>query len=63
MADRLVLWKPPRYLVVRDDPLPRLPNGKLDRVALGESLDLGRAWDAWSGAGPRGSHAAPGGAG
>lgn len=45
-ATSLVRWKLPRYLVVRDEPLPRLANGKLDRVALKASLDLDVAWDA-----------------
>jgi acyl-CoA synthetase (AMP-forming)/AMP-acid ligase II len=45
-ARRLVRWKLPRYVFLRDDPLPRLPNGKLDRVALRASLDLANAWDA-----------------
>jgi acyl-CoA synthetase (AMP-forming)/AMP-acid ligase II len=44
-ADRLVRWKRPRYVVVRDVPLPRLPNGKIDRVELMASLDIGAAWD------------------
>jgi crotonobetaine/carnitine-CoA ligase len=45
-AERLVRWKLPRYVVVRDEPLPRLANGKLDRVALRASVDLDKAWDA-----------------
>jgi acyl-CoA synthetase (AMP-forming)/AMP-acid ligase II len=45
-AERLVRWKLPRYIIVRDEPLPRLPNGKLDRVALRDSLDLTGAFDA-----------------
>jgi acyl-CoA synthetase (AMP-forming)/AMP-acid ligase II len=44
-AETLVRWKRPRYLVLRDEPLPRLPNGKIDRVELMASLDLGEAWD------------------
>ena len=45
-ADRLARFKLPRYLLLRDAPLPRLPNGKLDRVALRSSVDLADAWDA-----------------
>src|SRR5439155_15012385 len=43
---RLARWKLPRYVAVRKDPLPRLPNGKIDRVTLAESLDLAASWDA-----------------
>jgi crotonobetaine/carnitine-CoA ligase len=45
-AQRLVRWKLPRYISVLDAELPRLPSGKLDRVALRASLDLDAAWDA-----------------
>jgi acyl-CoA synthetase (AMP-forming)/AMP-acid ligase II len=45
-AAKLVRWKLPRYVFLREEPLPRLPNGKLDRVALRASLDLEHAWDA-----------------
>ena len=45
-AERLTRWKLPRYILLSADPLPRLPNGKLDRVRLREALDLERAWDA-----------------
>lgn len=45
-AERLARWKLPRYLLIRPEPLPRLPNGKLDRVRLREAIDLERAWDA-----------------
>jgi acyl-CoA synthetase (AMP-forming)/AMP-acid ligase II len=45
-AGRLARWKLPRYLLISPQPLPRLPNGKLDRVRLREGLDLDRAWDA-----------------
>jgi crotonobetaine/carnitine-CoA ligase len=43
---RLIRWKLPRYIIIRDEPLPRLGNGKLDRVAMAASIDLGAAWDA-----------------
>ena len=45
-AEKLVRWKLPRYIVLSDEPLPRLANGKLDRVTLRKSLDLESAWDA-----------------
>jgi acyl-CoA synthetase (AMP-forming)/AMP-acid ligase II len=44
-ADRLVRWKRPRYIVLRDEPLPRLPNGKIDRADARAGLDLRSAWD------------------
>jgi acyl-CoA synthetase (AMP-forming)/AMP-acid ligase II len=44
-AQRLVRWKLPRYIAVLDQPLPRLANGKLDRVNLRESLKVEAAWD------------------
>jgi crotonobetaine/carnitine-CoA ligase len=52
-AEQLARWKLPRYIAVRDEPLARLPNGKLDRVALRASLDLAAAWDAQSASGSR----------
>lgn len=45
-AEKLIRWKLPRYVVLRDEPLPRLANGKLDRVTLRKALDLVGAWDA-----------------
>ena len=50
-------WKIPRYTRARiSGPLPRLPNGKLDRVALiAASLNLGSAWDAETEISPRGA--------
>ncbi|MBN9623903.1 MAG: AMP-binding protein, partial [Actinobacteria bacterium] len=51
-AENLVRWKLPRYLVLTDAPLPRLANGKLDRVALRRSLDLEAAWDAEASSAP-----------
>ncbi|MBM3679643.1 MAG: long-chain fatty acid--CoA ligase, partial [Actinobacteria bacterium] len=44
--DALVRWKLPRYLVLSEEPLPRLPNGKIDRVVLGERFLPASAWDA-----------------
>lgn len=43
---KLVRWKLPRYLLLRDEPLPRLGNGKVDRVQLVESFEIAAAWDA-----------------
>lgn len=51
-GETLVRWKLPRYIAVRDAPLPRLANGKLDRVALRASLDQGDAWDFVAGSEP-----------
>ncbi len=45
-SSSLVRWKLPRYLLLRDEPLPRLANGKIDRVALVEAFDVAAAWDA-----------------
>jgi crotonobetaine/carnitine-CoA ligase len=45
-ADTLARWKLPRYFVVRDDALPRLPNGKVDGVTLRASVVVAEAWDA-----------------
>jgi crotonobetaine/carnitine-CoA ligase len=45
-GERLVRWKLPRFIALTDEPLPRLANGKLDRVALRRAFDLDAAWDA-----------------
>jgi crotonobetaine/carnitine-CoA ligase len=45
-ADALVRWKLPRYIVVQDEPLPRLPTSKVDRVTISAELDPATAWDA-----------------
>jgi len=45
-GERLVRWKVPRYFVVRDEPLPRLANGKIDRVGAAALIDPAEAWDA-----------------
>lgn len=49
--DKLVRWKLPRYVVLQEEPLPRLANGKIDRAALVESFDVAAAWDAAGGSG------------
>jgi len=42
---RLVRWKLPRYILVRDEPLPRLGNGKIDRVGAAALIDPQVTWD------------------
>jgi carnitine-CoA ligase len=43
---RLVRWKLPRYILVRDEPLPRLGNGKIDRTSTAALIDPTSTWDA-----------------
>ncbi len=45
-GSRLVRWKLPRYIVLLDEPLPRLANGKIDRMATARLIDPASAWDA-----------------
>jgi len=45
-GEQLVRWKLPRYILIRDEPLPRLGNGKIDRVGLAALIDPATAWDA-----------------
>jgi carnitine-CoA ligase len=45
-AERLIRWKLPRYILVRDDPLPRLGNGKIDRTGVAALIDPESVWDA-----------------
>ena len=45
-AERLVRWKLPRYILVRDEPLPRLGNGKIDRTSAATLIDPESVWDA-----------------
>jgi hypothetical protein len=42
----LVRWKLPRYILVCDEPLPRLGNGKIDRTGAAGMIDPGSVWDA-----------------
>jgi carnitine-CoA ligase len=44
-AERIARWKVPRYVLIVEGTLPRLPNGKLDRVAARERYDPASAWD------------------
>jgi crotonobetaine/carnitine-CoA ligase len=46
LGDVLARWKLPRYVDVREEPLPRLANGKLDRRAVEASFGPEAAWDA-----------------
>jgi crotonobetaine/carnitine-CoA ligase len=45
-GERLVRWKLPRYILIVDEPLPRLGNGKIDRVRTAAMVDPGSTWDA-----------------
>ena len=45
LAGRLARWKLPRYVAVTAEPLPRLGNGKIDRVGARRLVEPGRAWD------------------
>jgi crotonobetaine/carnitine-CoA ligase len=45
-AQRLIRWKLPRYILVQDEPLPRLGNGKIDRTGAATTIDPAAAWDA-----------------
>lgn len=44
-GQRLARWKVPRYVLVIEGTLPRLPNGKLDRVGARERYAPEDAWD------------------
>lgn len=46
LGERLVKWKLPRYIDLREEPLPRLPTAKFDRVGIEKALDVGNVWDA-----------------
>jgi crotonobetaine/carnitine-CoA ligase len=45
-ATRLARWKLPRYVAVTAEPLPRLGNGKVDRMRAVRMLGPATAWDA-----------------
>jgi crotonobetaine/carnitine-CoA ligase len=45
VATRLVKWKAPRYILTTYEPLPRLINGKTDRVIVAKALDPSACWD------------------
>jgi len=42
---RLARWKLPRYVTLTDQSLPRLANGKIDRVTVVGALDPATCWD------------------
>jgi acyl-CoA synthetase (AMP-forming)/AMP-acid ligase II len=45
VADRLAAWKAPRYVSIVSEPFPRVPSGKIDRVAVRDGFDPGSCWD------------------
>ena len=45
LGERLAAWKLPRYIDLRDEPLARLPNGKLDVASVREGLRMETCWD------------------
>lgn len=50
VAERLARWKAPRYVIVTDGDLPRLPNGKVNKVRVRDGFDIESAWDRERGA-------------
>jgi acyl-CoA synthetase (AMP-forming)/AMP-acid ligase II len=58
-AERLARWKVPRYVLIVDGSLPRLPNGKLDRVAARERYAPEAAWDRAASASARSASSRP----
>ena len=45
LAGRLARWKLPRFVILSEEPLPRLGNGKIDRVRARAMFDPAGAWD------------------
>jgi len=45
LTDRLARWKLPRYVTLSEEPLPRLGNGKIDRMRAKAMFDPAGAWD------------------
>lgn len=45
-GNQLVRWKLPRYITVQEEPLPKLANEKVDRVASAASFVIEESWDA-----------------
>jgi crotonobetaine/carnitine-CoA ligase len=45
LGEQLAAWKLPRYIELRDTPLPRLPNGKLDAGTVRAEFAPDRGWD------------------
>lgn len=58
-AERLARFKLPRYITVSERPLPRLSNGKIDRLAAKGALDLTSCWDARAGRSESEEHGSP----
>lgn len=44
-GEALSRWKLPRYVLITEQPLPRLGNGKLDRPTVTATLDVSACWD------------------
>jgi acyl-coenzyme A synthetase/AMP-(fatty) acid ligase len=44
--ERLAAWKSPRYLALREGELPKLANGKPDRLRIRDAADPATAFDA-----------------
>jgi acyl-CoA synthetase (AMP-forming)/AMP-acid ligase II len=45
-GEQLIRWKLPRFIEVLDESLPRLGNGKIDRVGSAALIDPAVTWDA-----------------
>lgn len=45
LRDHLARWKLPRYVALGEAALPRLANGKIDRMSVISSLDTATCWD------------------
>jgi acyl-CoA synthetase (AMP-forming)/AMP-acid ligase II len=45
VADRLALWKAPRYVSLVHEPFTRLPSGKIDRSGVQRAFDVLTSWD------------------
>jgi len=59
VAQRLARWKVPRYVLLVQGPLPRLPNGKLDRGSALDRYDPAAAWDRSASASARSAASRP----
>jgi carnitine-CoA ligase len=44
-SERLAAWKVPRYIRLVREPLPKLANGKIDRLAVNAAAEPRLAWD------------------
>lgn len=43
--EKLSDWKIPRYIQLTYEPLPKLPNGKINRVNISSNFDISNSWD------------------